>query len=190
MTFYPSDQELVQQVLSGKEAAFSQLILRYRERLMRLLYYYVNNWEDAQDLCQETFIRLYHSLRRYDLRKPFAPWLYRIAVNLARDFLRRRKVRPAAMPLDLPCSPPLPDSSPSMDSVLISKETYQKVIQAIEELPQNYREVLVLRYLEDFSYSEIASILGISEANVMMRVSRARKMLREKLANVFGESGE
>lgn len=180
---------LVARARRGDEQAFTALMSMYQERVLRVILHIVGNPEDAQDLCQETFVRLYTTFGRFDPSRAFAPWLYRIATNLCLDFLRRRKARPQTLQLDPELD--LRDARALGDSpegALLRKESRQAVMGALQKLPANYRTALVLRYVDDLEYPEIASILGISEANVQMRVSRGRQRLRELLKKLSEEN--
>ena len=180
---------LIQRSRRGDRQAFTELMELYRERVVRLALHMVGNMEDAQDLCQETFIRAYRALDQFDPDRPFSPWLYRIAHNVVLDHLRRKKSRPALSEPELAQSfEEGPDpSAVSPQRSMLTKETYNEVREAIHSLPENYRSVVVLRFLEDLSYGEIAQALDLTEANVMMRISRARRMLRDKLKHLQGE---
>lgn len=182
------EQALLNQVKRGNVQAFSALVNMYRERVLRLAFHLVGSYEDAEDVAQETFVRAYFSMNKYDPTRPFAPWIYRIATNLCMDNLRRRKARPQQV--ELPPHMELFNSEEEKESpeeLILRDETHSQVLDAIQELPENYRAVLVLRYFEDLPYSEIAQILGTSEANVQMRLSRARQRLRERLKNIARE---
>jgi RNA polymerase sigma-70 factor (ECF subfamily) len=177
---------LIEQAQRGDPHAFSALMDLYRERLIRLGLHMIGSVEDAQDLCQETFVRVYRALGSFDRRRAFTPWIYRIAHNVILDFLRRKKARPAFADSeeerryeeghDLSAEDP--------QQKLISEEIRKEVRAAIWSLPDNYRSVVVFRYLDDLSYTEIAEALELTEANVMMRMSRARRMLKDKLKDL------
>ena len=167
----------------GDHAAYSQLMDLYRERVVRLALHMVGNMEDAYDLTQETFVRVYRSLGTYDRKRTFTPWLYRIAHNVIIDHFRKKSVRPALAELEdeWPLESAPDNGAADPQQALISGETQRQVQAAIQSLPENYRSVVVFRFVDDLSYTEIAETLGLTEANVMMRMSRARRMLREKL---------
>ena len=185
----PRDLEaaaLVARAQRGDRDAFTKLIELYRERVMRLAHQMVGNAEDAQDLCQETFVRVYRALDSFDRKRPFTPWVYRIAHNVVYDYLRRKKVRPAIADLDeeWPLEDRADDGAATPEQALMSSETQKQVQAAIQALPENYRDVVVFRFVDNLSYAEIAETLGLTEANVMMRMSRARRMLRDKLQHL------
>ena len=138
----------------------------------------VRDPELVDDLCQETFLRALRGLPR--LRDPsrFSTWLYRTAQNLLRDHFRRNKRRKGKVVLsdDLEQE----DTGLSPQEALSQKEETEQLLASIESLPERYREPLLLRHARDLSYSEIGSVLGISESSVRVRVFRARQMLRAK----------
>jgi RNA polymerase sigma-70 factor (ECF subfamily) len=188
----PNEGILVQRARRGDPGAFTALVETYRERITRLAINLLGSREDAEDVAQETFVRVYSTLPRFDTSRPFAPWLYRIATNLCLDHLRRRKARPqtAQLPEEMDVTASSSLAVPSPENTAIRAETHAEVMRAVQGLPENYRVVVVLRYLDDLPYSEIAEILGISEANVQMRLSRARQRLRAALHNIQGERSE
>lgn len=177
---------LVQQAQRGDREAFTRLMELYRERIVRLALHMVGNRDDAQDLCQETFVRVYRALGSYDPRRAFSPWIYRIAHNVVLDHLRRLKARPVISEPDLaqPFEEGIDPAAENPQQAMMTQEMYREVQEAIQSLPDNYRSVVVLRFLEDLSYAQIAESLDLTEANVMMRISRARRMLRDKLKHL------
>ena len=183
-----SDHALLEATLAGDEAAFGELVGRYRNALTNYLYRMLNDYEEAVDLAQETFIRVYRAAARYHAGYAFSTYLYRIATNLAISELRKRKRRrllsltgwfaadeTEAGDLDLPDGQPLPDVQ------LVETERNAAVARAIRALPEKYRAPLVLRDVEGHSYEIIAQILATNEGTVKSRISRARGLLRDKL---------
>ncbi len=184
-----SDHALLEATLAGDEAAFGELVGRYRNALTNYLYRMLNDYEEAVDLAQETFIRVYQAAARYHAGYAFSTYLYRIATNLAISELRKRKRRRLLSltgwfaageesetgDLDLPDGQPLPDVR------LVETERNAAVARAIRALPEKYRAPLVLRDVEGHSYEIIAQILATNEGTVKSRISRARGLLRDKL---------
>jgi len=167
-----SDARLVEEVRRGDHDAFGELVRRYEGRLLSVLLRFVRDRELARDLCQETFLRVYSRLDRFDPARRFGPWLFRIGVNLGLDTLRKRRRRrwplffsdsPAEMGID----PASPDPREHLD-------LQQEVRQVLDAIPEQYRTVLVLRDLENFSTSEIAAILDRKEATIRWRLAEAR----------------
>jgi RNA polymerase sigma-70 factor (ECF subfamily) len=171
-----SDARVVEDVRRGDRDAFGILVARYEKRLHRLLRRLVHDQEQARDLAQETFLKVYQHLDQFDASRRFGPWLFRVAVNLAVDWLRKRKpivrlnqmVRGDEHPMEIVD----PDPRPRLD-------LEQEIHRVIQEVPMAYRTVLVLRDLEGFSCSEVAAIEGRREATIRWRLSRARDLFRK-----------
>ncbi|HYE13651.1 MAG TPA: sigma-70 family RNA polymerase sigma factor [Pyrinomonadaceae bacterium] len=185
-----SDHRLLEATRGGDEAAFAEIVRRYRNQITNYVYRMTNDYDLAVDLAQETFMRVYLAAERYQTSFAFSTYIYRIATNLAISELRRRKRRRLvsltgffreserggeAAELDLP------DLSPLQDTSVAEGERRAAVARAIATLPEKYRAPLVLRDVEERSYEEIASILQMSEGTVKSRINRARSFLRDKL---------
>ncbi|MBW3624637.1 MAG: sigma-70 family RNA polymerase sigma factor [Armatimonadetes bacterium] len=178
-----TEAELIRRAQQGSHEAFSGLMDLYRERMMRLALYMIGNSEDAYDLCQEIFVKVYRALGTFDSKRPFSPWIYRVAHNVITDFMRAKKAKPALLEsvTEQPFEERRDDNGVDPQQMILSQETRRQVHAAIQSLPDNYRSVVVFRFIDDLSYAEIAEALDLTEANVMMRMSRARRMLRDKL---------
>lgn len=167
-----SDARLVDECRRGNQSAFGELVQRYERRLLRVILRFVRDENLAEDLAQETFLRVYERLEQFDTSRRFGPWLFRIGVNLTLDHLRKKKRR-GLMSLfsenkqDRWPDPGIPDPRQAID-------LHQEVRSVVEELPEKYRTVLVLRDLENFSTSEIAAILDRKEATIRWRLAEAR----------------
>lgn len=184
-----TDHSLVDATRSGDEAAFAELVNRYRNQIVNYVYRLTNDYEGAVDLAQETFVRVYMARERYHDRYAFSTYIYRIATNLAISELRKRKRRRLvsltgfwasetdAEPREF--DPPAGDVL--QDVALVEAERHAAVARAIATLPERYRAPLVLRDVEGQSYDEIARILDTSVGTIKSRISRARGLLREKL---------
>ncbi len=175
-----SDAWLVEHARHGDHQAFAVLVRRYERKLIRVLARLVRDPEQARDLAQETFWRVYSRLDRFDTARRFGPWLFRIAVNLGLDWLRSSKSDPpAAASIDRNSRDghttiELPDPDPR-----IQAELAQEVQFVLAMMPVSYRTILVLRDLEGFSSSEVAAIVGRREATVRWRLAKARDKFRE-----------
>ncbi len=175
-----NDAWLVERARHADHAAFAILVRRYERKLIRVLTRLVRDPELARDLAQESFWRVYNRLERFDTARRFGPWLFRVAVNLGLDWLRRNRnegVPPASIDRphgngQLPFE--LPDPDPR-----IQTELAQEVQYILTRLPVSYRTILVLRDLEGFSSSEVAAIVGRREATIRWRLSKAREMFRQ-----------
>ncbi|HVF49225.1 MAG TPA: sigma-70 family RNA polymerase sigma factor [Pyrinomonadaceae bacterium] len=185
-----SDHSLLEATRTGDEAAFAELVRRYRNQITNYIYRITNDYEASVDLAQETFIRLFRAADRYQQSHAFSTYIYRIATNLAISELRRRKRRrlvsltgffqgreQGAEPSELDVA----DARPLQDTTLIDDERRAAVARAIATLPDKYRAPLILRDVEGRSYDEIARILEMSEGTVKSRINRARTFLRDKL---------
>jgi RNA polymerase sigma-70 factor (ECF subfamily) len=185
-----TDHHLLAATKEGDEAAFAELVRRYRNQITNYVYRMTNDYDAAVDLAQETFMRVYAAADRYQTTYAFSTYIYRIATNLAISELRRRKRRRLvsltgffqsqdspgeATELDVP------DTNPLQDVVVVEGERRSAVARAIATLPEKYRAPLVLRDVEERSYEEIACILQMSEGTVKSRINRARTFLRDKL---------
>jgi len=172
-----SDARLVEDARLGDQAAFGELVLRYERRLIRVIGRFVRDADLAEDLAQETFLRVYERLDQFDPARRFGPWLFRIGVNLTLDFLRRRKRRVWGMHFTDSGRDRWPD--PEVADPRTKADLHQEVWTVIEKLPEKYRIVLILRDLESFSTSEIAAILNRREATIRWRLAEARNRFQE-----------
>lgn len=188
-----TDHALLKATRDGDEDAFGELVGRYRNSLTNYVYRILNDYDEAVEIAQETFVRVYFAAERYNSDYAFSTYLYRIATNLAISEIRRRKRRKLfsitgylsgddgepEKDFDIADERPLPENS------LASRETQAVVRKAISALPEKYRVPIVLRDIEGKSYEEIARILEANEGTIKSRISRARDMLRGKLENFY-----
>jgi RNA polymerase sigma-70 factor (ECF subfamily) len=188
----PSDHDLIRRAQRGEERAFEELVRRHEDRAMRVARALVANAEDARDLAQEAFLRVFRSLERFDFEHEFTTWLYRIVTNLAIDFLRKR--RPAVSTsaeeeeeadLDLADPESTPPSAP-----LESMETAERVRACIDRLAPHFRSVMILRELEGLPCNEIARIVGATHVTVRWRLHRGRKLFLEEWERMEGDPQE
>ena len=187
-----SDHALMAAVRAGDEAAFETLVNRYRNQITNFVFRMLGDYEEAVDLAQETFIRIYKARDRYTDVYAFSTFIYRIAANLAISELRRRKRRRLVSlnfllgdngETGVEFQPP--DDKPLPDHVFAARQTQLIVQRAINTLPEKYRAPLILRDVEGKTYEEIAQILTTNEGTIKSRISRGRNLLREKLKNYF-----
>jgi len=172
MAVAQSDARLVEDVRRGDHDAFGGLVMRYERRLIGVIMRFVRDPELAQDLAQEAFLRAFERLHQFDPSRRFGPWLFRIGVNLALDFLRRRKRRGwtslfSDSPVEKTPDPEAKDPRQELD-------LEQEVHFVLNQIPEKYRKVLILRDLENFSTSEIAAIENRKEATIRWRLAEAR----------------
>ncbi len=183
----PSADEafLVGRARHGDLAAFEEIVRRHRRRVYGVALRIVRRHETAEDVAQEAFVRAWRGLERFELGRPFAPWVCRIAANLALNEVRSPRMREQALPEgheERPASGAGP-----LESVL-DAEARRVLDDALGALPAEQRAVLVLRVFEELSYDEIAQTLELSPGTVMSRLFRARQRLSRALAPYLGAS--
>ena len=177
-----SDGELAALALAGRQAAYRELLGRYREPVFRLVRGSIGDGDAALDVTQETFIAAFAALKSYDGTRSFKTWLSRIAINKCRDWARRRAVRrffSFALPIEAAAT--VADETIPADQQLADRIELARVKEAIAQLPTAIREPLVLRTIEGLSQAETAQVLGISEKAVETRLYRARNKLTQVL---------
>jgi len=180
------DARLVEDARRGNRDAFGDLVKRYERRLVRVIHRFVSDDETARDLAQETFLRVYGRLDQFDTSRRFGPWLFRIGVNLTLDFLRKRKRRGRWSLFSESAGERQPD--PSVPDPRKARDLQQEVRKVLEEIPEKYRSVIVLRDLENFSTSEIAAILHRKEATIRWRLAEARNRFQKLWIKRLGET--
>lgn len=172
------DTALVTRALAGDAQAQRALVERHRDALYRLARSATGDADEALDIVQETFLAAFGALKRYDPARPLRSWLAAIALNKARDWMRRRKVR-RFLRLTVPedAADWLRDDAPLPDEVALQREALAATARAVSALPANLKDVLLLRTLEGMSQADTAIALGISEKAVETRLYRARQKL-------------
>jgi len=171
-----TEADLVALSQQGDRAAFGDLVCQHRQGVINVVYRLCGDSELAQDAAQEAFIRAWKNIHRYQPRSPFRNWVFRIATNAALDVLRRQRESIDIEHVALKSNRPNPEKATELQERAIF------IQQAVLELPEASRSVIVLREYEEFSYREIAEILDIPIGTVMSRLNYARKQLRLKLA--------
>ncbi|MCP3957581.1 MAG: sigma-70 family RNA polymerase sigma factor [bacterium] len=182
----PPDEDLVASILGGERRLFEQLVGRYQGRLVNYLYRMLRNEEDAHDLAQEVFVKIYGALDRFDPRYRFSTWLFRVAQNAAIDKIRKRRLK--LVSLHRPDTGDgdsgqweLPGNEPTPYSQARNVERGTAIRQAIDDLPWEYRELITLRHYGELSYDEIAQLKEMPLGTVKNKLFRGRQMLKEKL---------
>lgn len=174
------DLKLVRLCLDGKKDAFEKLLGKYKLPVFNLIYRIVRNFADGEDLAQETFIKAFRNLNKYDSKYPFLTWLFRIAHNTTIDFLRAKKN--IVVSIDDPEKPiPIEDNAFSPEKTAQINFDKNMLYNALDKINPLYREVLLLSYKEQLDYSEISKILDIPLGTVKIRLFRARDALKQKL---------
>jgi len=169
---------LVVRLRAGEEDAFREFVTTYQDRILAVVAR-VGGASDAEDLAQETFIKALGAIDRFEGQSALFTWLYRIAVNTARDFLAHRRRRPAVALEDASVDPVSDADRP--DEALAREDDRIRIRRALARLPEPFRSTLVLREMEGNTYEEIATILGVSIGTVESRIFRARRKLRNIL---------
>lgn len=181
-----TDQALVRRVQAGDKSAFDLLVRKYQHRVLKLVSRFVNDSAEAEDVAQEAFLKAYRALASFRGDSAFYTWLYRIAINTAKNALVAQRRRPVDFDLDLQD----PDQyerqarlkeGDTPEGVVLTEEIRQVVEQAMEQLPEDLRTAIVLRELEGLSYEEIAEAMDCPVGTVRSRIFRAREAIDRKL---------
>lgn len=186
MTPDDTDQELVRRVQAGDQTAFNLLVLKYQHRVLKLVGRFVNDAAEAEDVAQEAFLKAYRALASFRGDSAFYTWLYRIAINTAKNALVSQRRRPVDFDLDLQ-DPDQYDRQARLkeadtpEGVLLTDEIRAVVEEAMEQLPEDLRTAIVLRELEGLSYEEIAEAMDCPVGTVRSRIFRAREAIDKKL---------
>jgi len=170
---------LIQGILKGNGELYAEIIERYQAKLYQTAFYYTRNVEEANDLTQEIFIKVYNKLAGFKRGSAFSTWLYRIAVNHCLDWCRQKKVEHDEDNV----LGKLPDRQGGPEDVFLRREKEVEIQEAVRGLPEIYSTVLILYYFQDYSPQQIADILNISKRTVETRLFRGRKMLKERIDN-------
>ena len=184
----PTDLALIEEIIGGRPQRFEVLVIRYNQRMYRVIRIYIEDQEQIEDLIQDTYLKCYENLRQFNGKSSFATWLTRIAINNALMYLRDRKKEQSIFY-------PITNffqkgglhmgKSKSPEEKLIERETAAYFEKSINDLPCKYKEVFMLSQIEQMKSSEVAECLDISEENVRVRIHRARSLLREKLMPIL-----
>ena len=184
-----SDEQLVRKAQADDERAFGELVHRYESKVYSLALKMLRNPEDAEDVLQDTFLRAYRGIKSFQGHSTFSTWIYRITANSALMRLRKKQLPMVSIDdadeRETPIN--IADWSPSPVEQLLSQETQVAMNEAIEALPPEFRQVFVLRDIEELSNAEVADILDLSVAAVKSRLHRARLKVRNRLAAYFSE---
>jgi RNA polymerase sigma factor (sigma-70 family) len=180
------DSRLIKAALAGSDAAYSQIMHKYHDAIFSFIYRMVHDHQQVEDLTQEAFIKAFSSLKNFNEEFAFSTWLYKIATNNCIDHIRRRKLQMYSIdkPIESKDSDytfELPDESYEADKELISGQRARMLQEAIDQLPEKYRRVIMLRHSDERSYEEIAKMLRIPIGTVKAHIFRAREILYKQL---------
>lgn len=181
MTQHIQEEELIARIIAGDKQLFALLVDRYKIKVYGILRGMGASHPDAQDLAQDTFIRIYRYLPSRREGSSFSSWVYTIAVNRMRDFIRQKKpVMTAVESVMEPASEETPERH------VLHKEMQREIYRQMEQLPESYRLVLLLKYTNELSYEEISDITGMSAAQVRNAMYRGKKMLKKQMERKGG----
>jgi RNA polymerase sigma-70 factor (ECF subfamily) len=192
MTQQDVDFELVKRVQRGEKSAFNLLVIKYQYRVIKLVGRYVHDQSDVLDVTQEAFIKAYRALGRFRGDSAFYTWLYRIAINTAKNYVVAKERRPPDTDVDV-ADAELFETRGSLRDLdtpeheVLSGEIEQTVFAAIEKLPKDLRVAITLRELEGLSYEEIAQVMGCPVGTVRSRIFRAREIVDKALEPLLKE---
>jgi len=183
------DLKIIEACLLGNTQAFSHIIDKYKAMVYNLAYRMCGNYHDSEDITQETFVKTYQSLSHYNSAFRFSTWLYQITINITRDRLRKKNIESISLDNSFSDGKNIKDGLvTSQDSnpeyCLNNLERKENIQKAIMALPMQYREIIVLRHLQELSYRELALILKISPDTVKVRLYRAREQLKNILEKI------
>ncbi len=181
---FDKEQKLIKKCMDGNLKAFDELIEKYEKTAYNIALRMLKNPEDAMDVSQEAFIKIFKSIKTFNFESAFSTWLYRIVTNTCLDFLRKKNTN--VYSIDNPIQTEdgeierdFPDDSNTPEELYEKKLTKELVNNAIEKLDENHKAVIILRDIQGFSYEEISNILDCSIGTVKSRINRARNNLKE-----------
>ena len=181
-----TDQELIERVKKGDKAAYDLLVLKYQQRIINLVSRFVRNHSDALDVTQEAFIKAYRALPNFRGDSAFYTWLYRIAVNTAKNYLALQSRRPMESDHDVAEIEQIESNDAlkehaTPENLLLKEELQATVLKAIENLPEDLRSAITLREVEGLSYEEIATVMECPIGTVRSRIFRAREAIDNEI---------
>ena len=182
--------ELIKQAKEGKQSAFTRLYNRFSKIIYNTIYYIVNNKDVADDLLSVTFTKAFKKISTYTNPISFEMWLKTIAINTAIDYIRKMKNEKQNNYIDDTenNTTELQEYVPSTEDVLIQKEEHKALMEAMATLRSNYKEILKLRFIDELSYRDIATKLGLSEITVKSQLFKAKQKLRSKIKQLENKS--
>lgn len=180
------DAELMLRLKNGEDSILNELMSRWQQSLVAFIYRYIGHEADALDLAQETFVRVYETRRRYTVQAKFSTWLFTIAANLCRNYLRWRQRRREPVPEtqeteDAALAERVQSLDDAPDQAAMRSESIALIKAAIDKLPHDLKTAILLYEYQSLSYAEVASVLSCSVKAVEMKLYRARQLLRETL---------
>lgn len=185
-----TDQQLVDRVLGGDKNAFNLLVLRYQHRVAALIGRFVHDTQEAEDVCQEAFIKAYRALPLFRGDSAFYTWLYRIAVNTAKNYLVSRNRRPPSSDVDYDEAETIELGSvlreiEGPENSLLTEKLKEAIDKAVEELPEDLRTAFTLREFAGLSYEDITEVMDCPVGTVRSRIFRAREAIDKKIKDLL-----
>ncbi|MFA7573714.1 MAG: sigma-70 family RNA polymerase sigma factor [Lutispora sp.] len=188
------DEELIELIINGKTELFSELINRYQNKVYSTAYSYTRDYEEAKDLTQEIFIKIYNNLTGFQNKSQFSTYLYRVAVNRCIDWTRKKRPKTISILL---CQDDekadiydfVADYESNPEEILLRRENSDLIRQEVNKLPEIYSTVMIMYYFQDFSPQEISDILKVPRKTIDTRLFRARNLIKKKLTRKLGFGG-
>jgi len=176
-----TDEQIIALVIDGKVDRFEELVQRYQNKMFRFVYQKVLNSDDAMELTQEVFLKVFNSLKKFDIKRKFSPWIYKIALNETYNFIKKRSRGQLVHVEDEYVENMVKTENELLRDEYNRNEEDEVIRKTINELPEKYQGVIYYFYLEEMSLKEVSEILGIKVGSVKTRLTRGRRMLKEKL---------
>lgn len=180
------ERQWIEEVLAGNKQAYAQIINKYKNQLYATILRMTKNPQDAQDLVQEAFIKVYHQLGKYEGKGTFSSWIYRVAINHCMDEFRKKRYKMQQLEIseDQVMNPNHPEV------IFLKKEKNRQLEKLIGTLPEEERIIILLRYVNELSYNEISELVETPVSNVRNKLHRAKKKLRETIKRDGGDFHE
>ena len=185
--FVYTDEQLIARFQSGDERAYIELVNRFRDRLINFVYPFLGNLEQAEDVVQDTMLKLYEKKHYYREIAKFSTWIYTIARNLANTELRKRKRRKTTYISRMTREErqyEIPAVQPDLNQNIQNEFIRERINEAIKELPEHFKTVIILRDIQELSYDDISNIVGVPLGTVKSRINRARLQLQAELQDL------
>lgn len=180
------DEELIELILKGNTELYAELISRYQNKVYSTAYSYTRDYEEARDLAQEIFIKIYNNLTGFQYKSQFSTYLYRVAVNRCIDWARKKKLNAVSAVFyhddeNVDIYDFIADYESNPEEILLKQENSNFIRQEINKLPEIYSTVMIMYYFQDFSPQEIADILKVPRKTIDTRLFRARNLIKKRL---------
>lgn len=180
-----TDEEIVEKIKGGAVELFEVIVKRYQRKLVNYIYRMINDFDSAMELCQEVFIKVFNSLDKYNPSYKFTTWIHRISSNATIDWMRKKKIDAFSIDNDsddsMSMSQQLPSDALNPLQNLEMSQLQQRIEDAIEDLPFIYKQLIILRHINELSYEEISESVDLPLGTVKNRIFRGREMLKAKL---------